>query len=223
MGRLEGRHRAVGGNALRAAVLGANDGLCSNLSLVMGVARRHGLRARTVGLSLVPALAHAISVHAGHPAARGLDGNHPAHVRRGLPRARPRNLGTAVVARRGRVWCRGGGRDGWPARREGARCDVRVRGGVGPPEAGLGKGRSMICRRDRGVPGVSWSCQPMRAGLERLVGAAAGARVVTKRQRVWCQLGLGMLSPAIPPLWSDQRDDGLACDALVGWRPNANG
>jgi len=37
--RLEGRHRgAVGGNALRAAVLGANDGLTSNLSLVMGVA-----------------------------------------------------------------------------------------------------------------------------------------------------------------------------------------
>ena len=36
--RLEGRHRAVGGNALRAAVMGANDGLVSNLSLVMGVA-----------------------------------------------------------------------------------------------------------------------------------------------------------------------------------------
>lgn len=36
--RLEGRHRAVGGNALRAAVLGVNDGLVSNLSLVMGVA-----------------------------------------------------------------------------------------------------------------------------------------------------------------------------------------
>src|SRR5713226_4569189 len=35
LGRLEGRHRSVGGNALRAAVLGANDGLCSNLSLVM--------------------------------------------------------------------------------------------------------------------------------------------------------------------------------------------
>jgi VIT1/CCC1 family predicted Fe2+/Mn2+ transporter len=35
---LEGRHRAVGGNALRAAALGANDGLCSNLSLVMGIA-----------------------------------------------------------------------------------------------------------------------------------------------------------------------------------------
>jgi len=35
---LEGRHGAGGGNALRAAVLGANDGLVSNLSLVMGVA-----------------------------------------------------------------------------------------------------------------------------------------------------------------------------------------
>ncbi|MFN8593396.1 MAG: VIT1/CCC1 transporter family protein [Thermomicrobiales bacterium] len=36
--QLEGRHRAGGGNALRAAVLGANDGLVSNMSLVMGVA-----------------------------------------------------------------------------------------------------------------------------------------------------------------------------------------
>ncbi len=37
--RVEGRHRFAGsGNALRAAVLGANDGLVSNLSLVMGVA-----------------------------------------------------------------------------------------------------------------------------------------------------------------------------------------
>lgn len=36
---LEGRHRGVAsGNALRAGVLGANDGLVSNLSLVMGVA-----------------------------------------------------------------------------------------------------------------------------------------------------------------------------------------
>ena len=38
LARLEGRHRGFGGNALRAAVLGANDGLVSNLSLVMGVA-----------------------------------------------------------------------------------------------------------------------------------------------------------------------------------------
>jgi len=36
--RIEGRHRSGGGNALRAAVLGANDGLVSNLCLVMGVA-----------------------------------------------------------------------------------------------------------------------------------------------------------------------------------------
>ena len=37
LAQLEGRHGGSG-NALRAAVLGANDGLCSNLSLVMGVA-----------------------------------------------------------------------------------------------------------------------------------------------------------------------------------------
>ena len=38
LARLEGRHRGTTGNALRAAVLGANDGLVSNLSLVMGIA-----------------------------------------------------------------------------------------------------------------------------------------------------------------------------------------
>lgn len=38
MSKMEGRHKSVGGNALRAAVLGANDGLVSNMSLVMGVA-----------------------------------------------------------------------------------------------------------------------------------------------------------------------------------------
>lgn len=39
IGRIESRHRALGGgNALRAAVLGANDGLTSNLALVFGVA-----------------------------------------------------------------------------------------------------------------------------------------------------------------------------------------
>lgn len=36
--RLERKHRSVGGNALRAAVLGASDGLVSNMALVMGVA-----------------------------------------------------------------------------------------------------------------------------------------------------------------------------------------
>ncbi|KAF0108546.1 MAG: hypothetical protein FD146_432 [Anaerolineaceae bacterium] len=36
--KMEGRHKTGGGNALRAAVLGANDGLVSILSLTMGVA-----------------------------------------------------------------------------------------------------------------------------------------------------------------------------------------
>jgi len=38
LGKIESKHRSVGGNALRAAVLGANDGLVSNMSLVFGVA-----------------------------------------------------------------------------------------------------------------------------------------------------------------------------------------
>jgi len=47
--RLEGRHRATGGNALRAAVLGIDDGLLSNFGLVMGVA---GAGADTRGLAV---------------------------------------------------------------------------------------------------------------------------------------------------------------------------
>lgn len=39
---IEGRHKSVGGNALRAAVMGANDGLVYNLSLIMGVAGATG-------------------------------------------------------------------------------------------------------------------------------------------------------------------------------------
>ena len=42
LARIEGRHKGAGGNALRAAVLGANDGLVSNLSLSMGVAGASG-------------------------------------------------------------------------------------------------------------------------------------------------------------------------------------
>jgi VIT1/CCC1 family predicted Fe2+/Mn2+ transporter len=38
LARLEGRHRSAGGNALRAAVLGASDGLLSNFNLIAGVA-----------------------------------------------------------------------------------------------------------------------------------------------------------------------------------------
>ncbi len=36
--KFETKHRSVGGNAIRAAVLGGNDGLVSNFSLIMGVA-----------------------------------------------------------------------------------------------------------------------------------------------------------------------------------------
>ncbi|MCW5925061.1 MAG: VIT1/CCC1 transporter family protein [Saprospiraceae bacterium] len=42
LSKLEGKHKTVGGNALRAAVLGGNDGLVSNMSLVMGVAGATG-------------------------------------------------------------------------------------------------------------------------------------------------------------------------------------
>jgi VIT1/CCC1 family predicted Fe2+/Mn2+ transporter len=41
------RHASIGGNALRASVLGANDGLVSNLSLIMGVAGA-GLESRVI-------------------------------------------------------------------------------------------------------------------------------------------------------------------------------
>jgi vacuolar iron transporter family protein len=68
--RLEGRHRG-GGNALRAAVLGINDGLVSTLSLVMGVAgaspgRQVVFLSGVAGLlagSLAMALGEWISVH----------------------------------------------------------------------------------------------------------------------------------------------------------------
>lgn len=49
LSRFEKRHRTVGGNAIRAAVLGGNDGLVSNFSLVMGVA---GATAEGTGVAL---------------------------------------------------------------------------------------------------------------------------------------------------------------------------
>jgi VIT1/CCC1 family predicted Fe2+/Mn2+ transporter len=65
LAQLEGRHRGAGGNALRAAVLGANDGLVSNLSLVMGVAGA-SLANRTVLITgLAGLLAGAISMALG--------------------------------------------------------------------------------------------------------------------------------------------------------------
>src|SRR5439155_6277142 len=62
---MEGRHRATGGNALRAAVLGVNDGLVSNLSLIMGVAGA-ALNQTTILLTgLAGLLAGAISMALG--------------------------------------------------------------------------------------------------------------------------------------------------------------
>jgi VIT1/CCC1 family predicted Fe2+/Mn2+ transporter len=55
LARILGRRRGVSGNALRAAVLGANDGLVSNLSLVMGVAGA-GLSSRAVLITGVAGL-----------------------------------------------------------------------------------------------------------------------------------------------------------------------
>ncbi|MBI3965555.1 MAG: VIT1/CCC1 transporter family protein [Chloroflexi bacterium] len=65
LAQLEGRHRATGGNALRAAVLGANDGLVSNFSLVMGVAGADLAPATILLTGLAGLLAGAISMALG--------------------------------------------------------------------------------------------------------------------------------------------------------------
>jgi len=63
--RFEGRHRGAGGNALRAGVLGANDGLVSVFSLVMGVAGA-GVGSQAILLTgLAGLLAGAISMAMG--------------------------------------------------------------------------------------------------------------------------------------------------------------
>ena len=63
--RIEGRHRSRSGNALRAAVLGANDGLVSNLSLVMGVAGADPGREFVALAGIAGLLAGAISMALG--------------------------------------------------------------------------------------------------------------------------------------------------------------
>ena len=64
LAQIEGRHRGTG-NALRAAVLGANDGLVSTLSLVMGVAGA-GLSSHSILITgLAGLLAGAISMALG--------------------------------------------------------------------------------------------------------------------------------------------------------------
>ncbi len=63
--RIEGRHRAGGGNQLRAAVLGANDGLVSNLSISMGVAGASGGGHAVLIAGLAGMLAGALSMAIG--------------------------------------------------------------------------------------------------------------------------------------------------------------
>src|SRR6266511_3297171 len=63
--QLEGRHKAGGGNALRAAVLGANDGLVSVLSLTMGVAGATNSRPAILIAGLAGVLAGAGSMALG--------------------------------------------------------------------------------------------------------------------------------------------------------------
>lgn len=65
LAQLEGRHRSAGGNALRAAVLGANDGLVSNFSLVMGVAGAEMSASSILLTGLAGLLAGAISMALG--------------------------------------------------------------------------------------------------------------------------------------------------------------
>ncbi len=63
--KLEGRHRGVGGNALRAAILGANDGLVSNLSLIMGISGAHFSSSQVLVSGLAGLLAGACSMAMG--------------------------------------------------------------------------------------------------------------------------------------------------------------
>lgn len=65
LAQLEGRHRSAGGNALRAAVLGANDGLVSNFSLVMGVVGAQVSNSAILLTGLAGLLAGAISMALG--------------------------------------------------------------------------------------------------------------------------------------------------------------
>jgi len=65
LARFEKRHRSVGGNALRAAVLGGNDGLVSNFSLVMGVAGAASNQSGVLLAGLAGLLAGALSMALG--------------------------------------------------------------------------------------------------------------------------------------------------------------
>lgn len=65
LARFEKRHRTVGGNALRAAVLGGNDGLISNYCLIMGVAGATNGQKEVLLTGLAGLLAGALSMALG--------------------------------------------------------------------------------------------------------------------------------------------------------------
>ena len=65
LARFEKRHRSVGGNALRAAVLGGNDGLVSNFSLVMGIAGASSGQKEVLLTGMAGLLAGALSMALG--------------------------------------------------------------------------------------------------------------------------------------------------------------
>ncbi|HQS06626.1 MAG TPA: VIT1/CCC1 transporter family protein, partial [Daejeonella sp.] len=65
LSRFESRHRSVGGNAIRAAVLGGNDGLVSNFSLVMGIAGATAGQSAVLLAGLAGLLAGALSMALG--------------------------------------------------------------------------------------------------------------------------------------------------------------
>ena len=65
LARFEKRHRSIGGNALRAAVLGGNDGLVSNFSLVMGIAGAASAQSTVLLTGLAGLLAGALSMALG--------------------------------------------------------------------------------------------------------------------------------------------------------------
>ncbi|MCL4481877.1 MAG: VIT1/CCC1 transporter family protein [Bacteroidetes bacterium] len=65
LAKFETRHRSVGGNAIRAAVLGGNDGLVSNFSLVMGIAGATSGQQGVLLAGLAGLLAGALSMSLG--------------------------------------------------------------------------------------------------------------------------------------------------------------
>ncbi|MFA7228924.1 MAG: VIT1/CCC1 transporter family protein [Melioribacteraceae bacterium] len=65
LSKFESRHRSVGGNAIRAAVLGGNDGLVSNFSLVMGIAGATAGQEGVLLAGLAGLLAGALSMSLG--------------------------------------------------------------------------------------------------------------------------------------------------------------